>query len=58
MLVVDWSASFGGIGPQQKDVFSEDSAKKLFEKHGFTEDREMPSGAQHYGIIFRKILEK
>ncbi len=55
VLLVDWSASFGGMGPQQKDVFSRDMAKKLFEKHGFMEDREIPSGAQHYGIIFRKL---
>ena len=54
VLFIDWSASFGGMGPQQKDVFQEDSAKKLFEKHGFVEDREIPSGAQHYGVIFRK----
>jgi len=54
VLVVDWSSSFGGLGPQSTDVFSEDQAKKLFEKHGFKEDRTIGAGAQHYGIIFRK----
>jgi len=54
VLLIDWASSFGGIGPQQSDVFSEDQAKKLFEKHGFKEDRAIGAGAQHYGIIFRK----
>lgn len=54
VLLVDWSSSFGGIGPQQNDVFTEDAAKKLFAKHAFKEDRVIGAGAQHYGIIFRK----
>jgi ubiquinone/menaquinone biosynthesis C-methylase UbiE len=54
VLFIDWASSFGGIGPQPQDVFTEDMAKKLFEKHGFKEDRTISAGAQHYGIIFRK----
>ncbi len=54
VLFVDWISSFGGIGPQQQDVFTEEMAKKLFEKHGLKEDRVISAGAQHYGIIFRK----
>jgi len=54
ILFIDWSSSFGGIGPQPQDVFTEDHARKLFEKHGFKEDRTINAGAQHYGIIFRK----
>ena len=54
VLVVDWANSFGGMGPVQASVFNEDSAKKLFEKHGFIVDREIAAGAQHYGVIFRK----
>ncbi len=57
VLIVDWSASFGGMGPQAKEVFSEDAAKKLFAKHGFTLDKEIiMSGAQHYGLVFRKTV--
>lgn len=55
VLFVDWASSFGGIGPQPQDVFTEEMAKKLFLKHGFKEDRIIGAGAQHYGIIFRKI---
>ncbi len=54
VLFIDWASSFGGVGPQPQDVFSEEMAKKLFEKHGFKEDRSIGAGAQHYGIIFRK----
>ena len=54
VLLVDWTSSFGNMGPQQSDVFTEEDAKKLFLKHGFKEDRTISAGAQHYGIIFRK----
>ena len=55
VLFVDWVSSFGGIGPQPQSVVPESEAKKLFEKHGFTEDRFIDAGAHHYGIIFRKV---
>jgi len=54
VLLVDWQSSFGGIGPQVADVLSEEDAGKLFQKQGFELDREIPAGAQHYGMIFRK----
>lgn len=54
ILLIDWLSSFGGMGPQAKDVLSKESAKKLFEKHGLSVDREISAGAEHYGIIFRK----
>jgi ubiquinone/menaquinone biosynthesis C-methylase UbiE len=54
VLFVDWASSFGGMGPQSKDVFYEEKAKQLFEKYGFKVDRTISAGAQHYGIIFRK----
>lgn len=56
VLFVDWSASFGNMGPHQKDVFPRAGAEKLFEKHGFKVDKEIISGGdQHYGLVFRKI---
>lgn len=54
VLVVDWESSFGNIGPQQKDVISKINMTTLFQDHGFTLDREISAGAQHYGLIFRK----
>ncbi|MFA6227171.1 MAG: methyltransferase domain-containing protein [Candidatus Paceibacterota bacterium] len=54
ILLIDWLSSFGGIGPQSKDVLSKERALELFKKHGFVIDREISAGANHYGIIFRK----
>lgn len=54
VLVIDWLSSFGGLGPQSKDVLSKEKAQELFTKHGFAFDREISAGAQHYGLILRK----
>lgn len=55
VLVVDWSDSFGGIGPQEKDIVSKIKMAAFFQDHGFVLDREISAGAHHYGLIFRKI---
>jgi len=55
VLFIDWSGSFGGMGPQIGSVFTEEMAKNIFEKNGFIQDRTISAGSQHYGIIFRKI---
>lgn len=54
-LVVDWTGSFGGIGPLDKDVVAKDQMIKLFDDHGLKLDREIAAGGQHYGLIFRKV---
>lgn len=54
VLVVDWSSSFGGMGPESSSVFDHSKARELFEKNDFTLDKDITAGAQHYGLIFRK----
>lgn len=54
ILVIDWSESFGGLGPDPMHIVSADSVKNLFEQAGFTTEESIPAGANHYGIIFRK----
>ena len=54
VLVVDWTDSFGGLGPQSEFVVTEDVARGLFEKHGFVFVSKLEAGDHHYGIIFRK----
>ncbi len=54
LLVIDWAASFSQIGPHSAHVFYKDDALKLCRETGFVFDREIHTGAQHYGIIFRK----
>lgn len=53
-LLIDWSESFGGIGPQPNDVVDEQTAKKIFEQGGFILKESVASGAHHYGMIFQK----
>ena len=54
LFVVDWSESFGGLGPQSDQVVSESNAKELVESHGFVTERSFDAGDHHYGLAFRK----
>lgn len=55
VVFVDWADSFGGLGPKPKSVFKKGKALALFERMGFHKDREIQSGAHHYGFIFKKL---
>jgi ubiquinone/menaquinone biosynthesis C-methylase UbiE len=54
VLLVDWSDSFGGLGPKDDMVFTQQDAKALFEKKGFNFVSGVVAGDHHYGLIFRK----
>ncbi len=54
LLFIDWIASFGNLGPHADQVFPEDAARKLLEKHGFLFDKAINAGSYHYGLICRK----
>ncbi len=54
LLLVDWSASFSGMGPHPGHVVYKEEAMKLALAVGFAFDREIHAGTHHYGIIFRK----
>jgi len=53
--IIDWSESFSGLGPQQKDVITQQAAIDLLESEQFTFEKEYPTGDHHYGITVRKI---
>jgi ubiquinone/menaquinone biosynthesis C-methylase UbiE len=53
--IVDWSESFGGLGPQQKDVITKQQTIDLVESLEFVLETEFPTGDHHYGVTFRKI---
>ncbi len=55
LLLIDWASSFGGLGPQIEDIISKDSARVMFEAHGFVFDKEFNAGDHHYGLIFKKL---
>lgn len=54
LFVVDWSESFGGLGPQPQDVVDVKEAVTLFESNGFVMERDFDAGDHHYGVAFRK----
>ncbi len=54
VLIVDWTDSFGGLGPKNDMVVSEDMARQLCEGEGFIYERSIDAGDHHYGIIFKK----
>ncbi|MBI2109336.1 MAG: methyltransferase domain-containing protein [Parcubacteria group bacterium] len=55
VLVADWSLAGGVLGPSSDFVFPRDEAKQLFENQGFLFERDIDTGAHHYGMVFRKI---
>ncbi|MSR71007.1 class I SAM-dependent methyltransferase [Candidatus Kaiserbacteria bacterium] len=53
-LVVDWSDSFGGLGPHPDHVVSAQHARTLFELNGFSYLGEVPAGEYHWGFLVKK----
>lgn len=54
LFIVEWSESFGNLGPEPGAVVSSQSAQALAEAQGFVCEREFPTGEHHYGLAFRK----
>ena len=55
LFIIDWTNSFSGLGPAPDQIFTEDEAKALAERHGFSFERSFPTGEHHYGIALRKV---
>lgn len=53
LLLIDWSESYGGMGPEPESVITSITAEGLFEKAGFKKLKNISAGAHHYGIIFK-----
>jgi len=54
VFVIDWTESFGGVGPQPDMVISLQEAKRMLGEAGFASDREFDAGERHYGFAFTK----
>ena len=55
VIFIDWSDSFGGLGPRTSEVVTPAVARELFERQGFKMERELTGvGDHHYGFIVRK----
>ncbi len=53
LVIIDWSESFGGLGPIRDHVVAEDAAREFAKDAGFEFLHEVPVGAHHYGLMFR-----
>lgn len=55
VLLVEWSDSFGNLGPHPKDVIPKPEATSLFETAGLHATAQIiDAGTHHYGVIFKK----
>ena len=52
LLVVDWSASFGGMGPAPEHVLPEQKAREVIESAGLRFVSGFHAGAHHYGLLY------
>jgi len=53
-LVVDWTDTVAGIGPDSNRLLDKKSAIKMFEERGFELIKDVSAGDHHFGVIFRK----
>jgi ubiquinone/menaquinone biosynthesis C-methylase UbiE len=54
LVIIDWTDSFGGMGPQPKDVYTKGEALSKGHEVGFELKNEFDAGAHHYGLILEK----
>lgn len=54
-LVVDWSGSYGGLGPKESLVVMAKEVRSLFINNSFEEVREIGAGDYHFAIVFRRL---
>lgn len=57
VAVIDWSESFGHMGPHPEDVCAEEEALAHARAVGLTFVKAFDAGAHHYGLLFRKSGE-
>lgn len=50
-LIVDWSESFGGIGPAPQHVITQSRAQEIFDKVQLFTVKTINAGEHHYGFV-------
>jgi len=55
LAIIDWSDSFGGMGPQREDVVTKEVALELASANKFLLTREFHAGAHHYGLLLHHV---
>lgn len=56
VLLIDWQASFAGLGPMEAQVVPQAAAETIFLGAGFTKIKNFSVGDYHYGLIFAKDI--
>ena len=54
LVLIDWSDSFGGLGPHDDNILPENDAKLLCEAANFTYVKNIDAGDHHYGLVYKK----
>ncbi len=54
LLVVEWRASSGPIGPAADLRMAKETIDELAQSAGFAKIKDFEAGASHYGLIFQK----
>jgi ubiquinone/menaquinone biosynthesis C-methylase UbiE len=53
LIIIDWEASFSGMGPESSQVISRDAMIMLVREFGYTVETNFDAGDHHYGLICR-----
>ena len=53
VIVIDWTESFGGMGPHPDAVVTKEKALEVAHAVGFALESEFKAGAHHYGVILQ-----
>lgn len=53
VAIIDWSESFGSMGPRTQDVVPREEGAALASREGFIETEPFEAGAHHWGLIAR-----
>ncbi len=56
LLVVDWTGSHGGMGPDAAQVIPQEEVEGMFTRSGFTKEKSFSAGPHHYGMILTKAV--
>lgn len=54
LMVVDWTDSFNGMGPQTEMLITKEQAYGLCVHNGFVHKEDFQAGTHHYGMLFTK----
>ena len=52
LMIIDWSGSFGGIGPAPDHIIPQPKTQEMAESAGFKFANSFFAGEHHYGLLF------